>query len=381
MGGTCAKFILRNLYMTYANEIVVPYWRTTFSNGEVSAISDAISNEHVSQGPIVAEFERQLAAYLGMPYAVATTSGSMALLMSLMAANVRPGDEVIVPNRTWIATAHAPLLLGAKVVLVDVEPGRPIIDANLIERAITKRTKAIIPVHMCGRSADMRAINEVAHRNKLTVIEDAAQALGSKNIDGYLGTQSDMGCFSFSVAKIISTGQGGIITTSSQETYRRLIALRTQGVGDVINATWTIPGFNFRFTDVLAAIGNVQLGLLSTRIDRVKKIYKMYAEGLKESTSTKIIPVNLDRGEVPIYVEALCTDRLGLIDFLAARGIQCRPFYPDLDKAEYLLNSGSYPNSRPFGLNGVYLPAGPDQLPANIQLVIETILAFEYKKN
>ena len=226
----------------------------------------------------------------------------------------------------------------------------------------------------------MRTINEIAHRNKLTVIEDAAQALGSKNIDGYLGTQSDMGCFSFSVAKIISTGQGGFITTSSQETYRRLIALRTQGVGDVINATWTIPGFNFRFTDVLAAIGNVQLGLLSTRIERVKRIYKMYEDGLKESTSTKIIPVNLDGGEVPVYVEALCMDRLGLIDFLAAKGIQCRPFYPDLDKAEYLLNSGSYPNSRSFGLNGVYLPAGPDQSPENIQLVIEAILAFEYKK-
>jgi perosamine synthetase len=367
--------------MAIANEIIVPYWRTTFSNGEVSAIAEAISNEHVSQGPVVAEFERKLAAYLGMPYAVATTSGSMALLMSLMAANVGPGDEVIVPNRTWIATAHAPFLLGAKVVLVDVEQGRPIIDANLIEQAITKRTKAIIPVHMCGRSADMRAINEVAHRNKLTVIEDAAQALGSKNADGYLGTQSDMGCFSFSVAKIISTGQGGFITTRSQETYRRLIALRTQGVGDVINATWTIPGFNFRFTDVLAAIGNVQLGLLSSRIDKVKKIYKMYEEGLKKSTSTKIIPVNLDGGEVPIYVEALCTDRLGLIDFLAARGIQCRPFYPDLDKAEYLSNSGEYPNSKPFSLNGVYLPAGPDQSHGNVQLVIAAIYEFESRDN
>jgi perosamine synthetase len=372
--------MLRNFCMTNANDIVVPYWRTTFTNGEVSAISDAISNEHVSQGPVVAEFERQLAAYLGMPYAVATTSGSMALLMSLLAANVGPGDEVIVPNRTWIATAHAPFLLGAKVVLVDVEPGRPIIDANLIERFITKKTKVIMPVHMCGRSADMRAINEVARRNKLVVIEDAAQALGSKNADGYLGTQSNMGCFSFSVAKIISTGQGGFVTTRCEETYKRLIALRTQGVGDVINASWTIPGFNFRFTDVLAAIGKVQLGLLSRRIERVKEIYKMYALGLKESASTKIIPVNLDDGEVPIYVEALCTDRLELINFLAARGIQCRPFYPDLNNAGYLSNFGSYPNSKPFGLNGVYLPAGPDQSLSNIQLVIETILAYESQK-
>ena len=352
---------------------LIPYWRTTFNNGESAAVARAIFEEHVSQGPIVVEFERQLAAYLGVPYVVATTSGSMALLMSLLAAGVGQGDEVIVPNRTWIATAHAPFLLGAKVKLVDVEADRPIINAELIEDAITERTRAIIPVHLCGRSADMRTINKLAKKYKLTVIEDAAQALGSKNADGFLGTQSDMGCFSFSVAKIISTGQGGFTATRSKQIYQKLVAMRTQGVGDIVNAAWDQPGFNFRFTDILAAVGIEQLKLLQSRIEKVKKIYQLYKEGIAYIPCIKLIPVNLTGGEVPIYVEALCEKREELIEFLAQRGIQCRPFYPDLNNASYFKNAGSYPNSEPFGAMGIFLPTGPEQPIENIHEVIKEI--------
>jgi perosamine synthetase len=355
----------------------VPYWRTTFENGESEAIARAIAQEHVSQGPVVAEFERQLAAYLGVSHVVATTSGSTALLLSLWASGIGPGDEVIVPNRTWVATAHAALLLGASVKLVDVEPGRPIIDAGLIEKALSERTKAIVPVHLCGRSADMRAINEIAHRNGLIVIEDAAQALGSRNLDGFLGTQSDMGCFSFSVAKIIATGQGGIVATKSEETYKKLVAMRTHGVGDVVNAVWDQPGFNFRFTDILAAIGIEQIKLLPARLERVKAIYRLYQEGLAGLPFIKLIPVDLEAGEIPVYVEALCESREELMKFLADRDIQCRPFYPDLNRARYLNDSNYYPNSVPFGRAGMYLPAGPEQPTSNIEKVISAIHEFQ----
>jgi perosamine synthetase len=362
--------------MTEPEQLNIPYWRTTFCNGEAEAIVAAVEGENISQGPIVAEFERKLATYLGMPYVVATTSGSTALLMSLLAAGVGPEDEVIVPNRTWIATAHAPFLLGATVKLVDVEASRPIINAELIEDVITDSTRAIIPAHMCGRSADMRSINEIAQRYNLIVIEDAAQALGSRNVDGFLGTQSDMGCFSFSVAKIISTGQGGFVTTRSEKTYQKLVAMRTQGVGDIVNPMWDQPGFNFRFTDVLAAIGITQLDLLPGRIEKVKTIYKLYEEGLKGLPFIKIIPVDVAAGEIPVYIEILCASRQKFIDFLATRGIQCRPFYPDLNYARYFNNLGSYPNAEPFGLNGVYLPAGPEQPIENILGVINVIKEF-----
>ena len=357
---------------------IIPYWRTSFGNGEADAIKAAIDSEHVSQGPIVKQFEQQLSTYLGVPYVVATTSGSMALLMSLLAAGVGPGDEVIVPNRTWIATAHAPFLLGATVKLIDVEADRPIMNARLIESAIGARTKAIIPVHMCGRSADMRTINAIAKKYKLCVIEDAAQALGSRNLDGYLGTQSDMGCFSFSVAKIISTGQGGVVVTSNENLFLKLVAMRTQGVGDVLNAEWTQPGFNFRFTDILAAIGISQLKVLDARIQKVKQIYKKYERGIADLPFLKLIPVNYDEGEVPVYIEILCNDREKLVHYLKLRGIQSRPFYPDLNTANYFNNHGYYPNSVLFGKNGLYLPAGPEQSLENIHIVIQAL--NEYKE-
>jgi perosamine synthetase len=358
------------------NKVVIPYWRTNFSNGESDAIVAAIQGEHVSQGPIVAEFERSLAAYLKVPYVVATSSGSTALLMSCIAAGVVPGDEVIVPNRTWVATAHAPFLLGAKVRLVDVEIDRPILNADLIERVINEKTRAIMPVHMCGRASDMENINRIARRYNLKVIEDAAQALGSKNSIGFLGTQSDMGCFSLSVAKIISTGQGGFIATSSDSIYRKLIAIRTQGVGDIINATWDQPGLNFRFTDILAAIGIVQLKLLTERIEKIKLIYKIYEEELNDLSYIKIIKVDVNAGEIPIYIEILCESRLELIEFLLNEGIQCRPFYPDLNYAKYLMNDDNFPNSRPFGMNGVYLPSGPGQSIENIYTVVKAVKKY-----
>ncbi|MDO8812214.1 MAG: DegT/DnrJ/EryC1/StrS family aminotransferase [Gallionella sp.] len=357
---------------------MIQWWRTSFGNEEVHEITQAIRNEHISQGPVVNEFENRLREYLEVPYVVATTSGSTSLLMALMAIGVGPGDEVIVPNRTWIATAHAPVLLGAKVRLVDVEAGRPTIDSGRIEEAITSQTKAIIPVHLNGRAADMREIRRIALKYGVRVIEDAAQALGSRNMDGLLGTQSDMGCFSLSVAKIIATGQGGFIATRDRVLYEKLVSIRTHGVDSVVDAQWTKPGFNFRFADILASIGIAQLRQLAERIEKVKAIYSRYAEGICGLHFLKLVPVNIGAGEIPIYIEILCNERERLIDFLASRGIQARPFYPDLNLASYLHNGERFPNSEKFGLQGIFLPSGPAQLMENIDKVIDTLKKFPY---
>lgn len=356
------------------------WWRTSFGEQEARRIADSIAHEHISQGPVVAEFERRLAEYLGVPFVVATTSGSMALLMALWASGIGPGDEVIVPNRTWIATAHAAILLGAKVRLVDVESVRPIIDVTQIEDAITARTKAVIPVHLNGRSVNIREVNRIAHKHNLFVIEDAAQALGSRNQDGLLGTQSDMGCFSLSVAKIIATGQGGFVVTKNKSLFQKLVAMRTHGVADVVNADWTQPGFNFRFNDILASIGLVQLERLTERIEKVKKLYARYATAMSELPFLKFIPVNLETGEIPIYIEVLCPHRDRLMQFLADRGIQTRPFYPDLNLAPYFENRGEFPRSKIFGLQGLFLPSGPEQPLANVERVLEVLKEYGEKE-
>lgn len=229
---------------------------------------------------------------------------------------------------------------------------------------------------MGGRSADMFKINKLATSNGITVIEDAAQALGSTHSGIKLGTQSSYGCFSLSVTKIISTGQGGFISTSDPEIYKKLIAVRTHGVGDILNAKWEIPGFNFRFTDVLASIGKAQMRQLPARLDFAKQIYKIYETGLHNTDFIKIIPVNLSEGEIPVYVEALSTKREALIGFLASNGVQCRPFYPNLDKAAYFNCPGQFPNSDRFEQQGIYLPSGPSQTLEDIERVVDLIQTF-----
>jgi perosamine synthetase len=352
------------------------WWRTSFGKEEICHVSESISNECLSQGTVTAEFEQRISDVLDIPYVVATTSGSIALLMSLIATGVGAGDEVIVPNRTWIATAHAPLLLGAKVIFVDVEEKRPIMDITKIEEKISKRTKAIIPVHLNGRSVEMEKVKEIAAKYGMTVIEDAAQAFYSRNKTGFLGSQSAMGCFSLSVAKLISTGQGGFIVTRDKKTHETLKLIRTHGVSDVVNPSWKRIGFNFRFTDILASIGIEQLKKLPEKIEAVKEIYQKYIEAMYELPFLKFIPVDIDNGEIPIYIEVLCKERENLVSFLADKGVQTRPFYPDLHLAPYFKNSGEFRNSKVFGEQGLFLPCGPAQPLGNVKKVIKLLRKY-----
>lgn len=354
----------------------ISWWWTTFGENEIERIAEAIGAGRVSQGPVTAEFERRLSAILDVPYVVATTNGSTALVMALLACGIGPGDEVIVPNRTWIATAHAVVLLGAKPIFVDCQRDLPIVDAEAIEPLITSRTRAIIPVHLNGRSADMNAIHNIARKHGLRVVEDAAQALCSRNEAGFLGTQSDVGCFSLSVTKIITTGQGGFVVTREEGLAKRLVSIRTHGIADVIDPTYTEFGFNFRFTDVLASFGLAQLERLQLRIEHAKAIYRLYDEALADLSSFTMIPVDIAAGEIPVYVEVLCEDRKGLVEYLRDRNIQARPFSPDLNVAPYMSTSRAFPNSARFGEHGVCLPSGGEQPLDNVRRVIQALHDF-----
>ncbi|HHT9113780.1 MAG: DegT/DnrJ/EryC1/StrS family aminotransferase [Planctomycetes bacterium] len=357
----------------------IAWWRTQFGDEEIRIITQSVNNGYISQGTVTAEFEKQIAEILGVPYVVATTSGSMAILMALIASGVGPGDEIIIPNRAWIAAAHAPLLIGAKVILVDVENDRPVMDIEQLKNKITPKTKAIIVVHLNGRSVDIDAVNRIAEKNGLSVIEDAAQAFCSRNKNGMLGTQSLAGCFSMSVPKLISTGQGGFVVTRNEVVYEKLKAIRTHGVSDVINVSYTHMGFNFKFNDILASIGIAQIKRLSEKILKVKAIYNRYKASMHKFSFLKLIPVNVEIRELPLYVEVLCPERHRLIQFLSQHGIQARPLYPDLHRADYLCNKGYFPNSAIFGEQGLFLPCGPDQPIENIDRVIDVL--NHYKSN
>jgi len=352
----------------------ISWWRTNFSEEDIEKVSESIRNENISMGKVTEEFEAQLADALNVPYAVATTSGSMALLMALMSLDIKTRDEVIVPNRTWIATAHAPMMLGAKPVLVDVLPDRPVMDTSLIREKITPKTKAIIPVQLNGRAVEMEEVWEIAGEYGLSVVEDSAQGLFSKYHGKCMGTQSDAGCFSLSVAKLIPTGQGGFIVTQRKDIYEKMRLIRTHGVDDVNSGTpFLRMGFNFRYTDLQASIGLVRLNKVVKRINNLKEIYEMYREGLQGIGHLKLIPVYVEEGEIPLYIEALAEKREKLAEYLSSQNIQTRPMYPDLDTAPHLKCSDEFPNTRKFGKQGLVLPCGPDQPFENIERVIEIL--------
>lgn len=357
---------------------IIPWWQTEFSTGEAGAASVAISAGRLSQGPVVTEFENQLRDYLGVRNVVATTSGSDALLLSLWAAGIRPGDEVLMPNRTWIATAHSVLLLGAVPIIVDTDIDRPIISLADLEKKISEKTKAVIPVHLNGRDAHIDDVINFGDRHKLKVIEDAAQALGSKDLSGaFLGTKSLAGCFSLSVAKVISSGQGGFIASNDDQFAAQLRLMRTHGVENVVEPkSWSRPGFNFRFTDVLASIGIEQFKKLDSRLNRLRQIHQRYADGLESIIGVDLIDVKVSQGEIGPYIEVLCKDRQALIEHLNNFEIETRSFYPDLDNAEYLNQNGGNANSKRFGREGLFLPSGPSLTDAQVDFVIESLSNF-----
>lgn len=355
----------------------ISWWKTSFGEEELAAVRQAVNNEHISQGPVTAELESKIAEKIGVPYAIVTTSGSVALLLALMALGIGRDDEVIVPNRTWIATAHAAVLLGAKVVLIDSLPDIPSLDVARVREKITPRTKAIIPVHLNGRAVDMASVNNLAKEFGLVVVEDACQAFFSRNSAGFLGTQSDAGCFSLGVSKLISTGQGGMIVTKDQATYEKLKLIRNHGVVDNFTDTWNQLGFNFKFTDLLASIGLVQLSRATERIGHVRGVYAHYEKSLSELSFLRIIQVNDREGELPLYVEVLCDERKELMDFLNAQGIQTRPSLPSLHTSAYLNSKGDFPNSLVFAEKGMYLPCGPAQPLENVDKVLDTLRKYK----
>lgn len=222
------------LAMPHAAEAVqlqneVPWWRTALGPEEIEMVVESIRAEHISGGPVTAQLEQAIGATLGVPYVVCTTSGSMALTLAMMILGVGHGDEVIVPNRTFMATAHAALMLGAKIRLVDVRPDIPAMDTDQLEAAVTPRTKAIVAVHLNGRATDMKAVNEIARRHGVAVVEDAAQAFLSKTRRGWLGAQSDLGCYSLGMTKLVSTGQGGSSLPATSTSIAACGGCRTMG--------------------------------------------------------------------------------------------------------------------------------------------------------
>ncbi|MDB5058709.1 MAG: DegT/DnrJ/EryC1/StrS aminotransferase [Chloroflexi bacterium] len=270
----------------------IPITKPYITEDEAQAAAAAIRSGWLVQGPKVAEFETAVAAYVGARHAVATSNCTTALHLSLLCRNIGPGDEVIVPSFTFIATANSVLYTGATPVFVDIDPRTYNMDPSLIEAAITPRTRAIIPVDQIGLAADLEPILDIAARHNLHVIEDAAPAIGATYRGRRIGSISPATCFSFHPRKSITSGEGGMITTDDDEMAAQARVLRSHGasISDLARhsaSRVTIEeydelGYNYRMTDVQAAVGIEQVKKLDWILERRQVLAGRYARLLGE---------------------------------------------------------------------------------------------------
>ena len=237
---------------------------------ELEEIRGVLSSGYLAQGPKVTEFERMVADYVGAKHAFAMTSATTALHLALVVLDVGPGDEVLVPDFTFPATANVVVQQGAKPILVDVDPQTFTIDLNDLAAKISPRSRAIMPVHAFGLSADMDPIMALADQHNLSVVEDAACAIGTTYDGRHCGSLGTIGCFSFHPRKVITTGEGGMITTDDDALAERIALLRSHGgVRQDGRFVFEAAGFNYRMSDILAAVGVAQMrkldGLIASK--------------------------------------------------------------------------------------------------------------------
>lgn len=324
------------------------------------------------------EFEQMICDYTGAKYCIAVNNGTVSLTLAALACGIEAGDEVIVPNFTMIATPNSIKFFGAKPVFVDVEPETLCLDIEQVKKAITRKTKAIMLVSANGRypKVGIEAFIKLTKENNLVLIEDSAQALGSFYPNGkHIGIMGKVGSFSFSVPKVISTGQGGAIITNDDDiTYKskRLKDFGRSGGGNDIHDT---IGWNFKFTDLQAVIGIEQMKKLQWRVDRKKEILKRYQENLKDVKQVKFFDQDLEN-TTPWFIDVFVENREKLILFLKENNIGIRLMYPPINKQKAYQVPGEYPVSNMVGEKGLWLPSASQLSNDEIDFICQRIGEF-----
>ena len=358
---------------------MIPVAEPDLGGNELAYVTECVETEWVSSlGKYVGAFEQAMAEQCGRRYAVSVTNGTAALHLSLAILGIGPGDEVIVPSLTFVATANAVSYTGATPVFADSEPQYWQIDPTRIESLITPRTKAIIPVDLYGHPADMDAIVEIARRNGLYVIEDAAEAHGALYKGRPCGSLGDLSCFSFYGNKVITTGEGGMISMDNADWYERARFLRDHAMSSTERYYHPEIGFNYRMTNIQAALGLAQLERLDEFAGIKRRHASLYSQSLAQVPGITVAP------EAPwaqnvywmysILVDKKCPlSRDGLAAALRERGVDTRPFFRAIHTMPCHTREMSLPVAEGLAARGLNLPSSTKLTEAQIDYVCQQI--------
>lgn len=349
----------------------------------LEAVTRVLESQHFILGPEVEALEREMAEYVGAKFAVGCGSGSDALLLSLMAIGIEPDDEVITSPFTFGATAGSIARLKARTVFVDINRSTFNIDERQLEAAITPRSRAIMPIHLFGLPANMDAVLEIAHKHRLAVVEDAAQAIGARWKEKGVGTLGTLGCFSFFPSKNLGgAGDGGLITTNDPELAQRLRILRVHGARNKYK--YELLGINSRIDALQAAILRVKLRHLNGWTQRRRRNAESYRELFAEYELTKKLGLpSSEEGSFHVYNQySICVPRRDELQaYLRDRGIPTEIYYPSPLHVEpafaYLgYRNGDFPNAEDTCRKVLSLPIYPELKPDQQRAIVETIWRF-----
>jgi len=339
---------------------MIKQYEPYFGKEEADALTEYMkSGGWITEFKKTADFENKIKDFLKVKYCSVVNNGTISLTLALLAVGVKAGNEVIVPNLTMIATPNAVRLMGAKPIFVDVCKENLCMD---LEQAITKfnkKTKAVIYVSLNGRSheAELDVFKKKCADYKIAFIEDSAQSFASKNYDGsFCGTTADIGSFSFSIPKIISTGQGGCLVTNNEaygEKIRKLKDFGRESGGIDIHDEF---GINCKFTDLQAVVGIVQISYLQSRINKKKEIYRSYQDKLKSVKAIEFIDTDLNY-VTPWFIDIYTSNKQELKESLSLKGIGTRDVYPPISKQKVYNLKDSFPITERYSSRGLWLPS------------------------
>jgi perosamine synthetase len=359
-------------------EKFIPLYRPDLSGNERRYVLECLDSTWISSnGAFVGRFEAEFARAVGVAHAVTVSNGTVALHLALHSQGIGPSDEVIVPTFSYISCVNTIVQTGAKPIFVDSRPSDWLMDPDDVESRITERTKAIMAVHLYGAVCEMDTLQKIASRHGLLLIEDCAEALGATLAGRQAGALGDVACFSFYGNKTVTTGEGGMVATQSAELAARLRLLKSQGQDPERRYWHTELGFNYRMTNICAAIGLAQIERLPAIVARKRAIADMYRDLLGDSpvTCQKPSPEVVSSNWLFSLLLPKGVERDHVAGFLADNGVETRPVFHCAHQMPMYLSREFFPHAEDISERGISLPSFPGLSDSDIDVIVGLLKA------